>query len=145
MTFTEANTVEQMILDSVAPKHGDEPFKAHEDTHRWDGSLGGEFRPVPFQVTAESTHLSPKTAATRYVDFYQPIKALDPIRKASAQFYPYSPRPFSINTIPVGRFAIMQAEKYSRGYRVGVLNHFDEINLCRWPLWPPACLNLCLG
>ena len=45
MTFTEANTVEQMILDSVAPKRAGEPLKAHQDTPRWDGSLGGEFKP----------------------------------------------------------------------------------------------------
>jgi type I restriction enzyme, R subunit len=46
MTFTEANTVEQMILDSVAPKRG-EPLKAHEDLPPgWGGSLGGKFRPA---------------------------------------------------------------------------------------------------
>ena len=35
MTFTEANTVEQMILDSIAPKGGGEPLKAHEDAPGW--------------------------------------------------------------------------------------------------------------
>ena len=46
MTFTEANTVQQMILDCVAPKRGGERLKAHEDTPGWDDSLGGEFKPT---------------------------------------------------------------------------------------------------
>jgi hypothetical protein len=31
MTFTESNTVERMILDSVAPKRHGEPLNIHED------------------------------------------------------------------------------------------------------------------
>ncbi len=45
MTFTEANTVEQMILDCVAPQRDTEPLKAHQDTPGWGDSLGGEFKP----------------------------------------------------------------------------------------------------
>jgi len=45
MTFTEANTVEQMILDCVAPKRDSEPLKAHQDTPGWGDSLEGEFKP----------------------------------------------------------------------------------------------------
>jgi type I restriction enzyme, R subunit len=46
MTFTEANTVEQMILDSVAPELDREPLKAHQDMPGWTESLGGELRPA---------------------------------------------------------------------------------------------------
>ena len=47
MTFTEYNTVEQMILDSVAPKRHGEPLNIREDrAPGWRGSLGGELRPA---------------------------------------------------------------------------------------------------
>jgi hypothetical protein len=47
MTFTESNTVKQMILDSVAPKRHGEPLNIHEDlAPGWRGSLGGELRPA---------------------------------------------------------------------------------------------------
>jgi type I restriction enzyme, R subunit len=47
MTFTESNPVEQMILDSVAPKRHGEPLNIREDlAPGWGGSLGGELRPV---------------------------------------------------------------------------------------------------
>jgi type I restriction enzyme R subunit len=59
MTFTESNTIEQMILDAVA-KRG-EPPKAHEDTPRWDGSLGGEFRPTKWDYLS-ATQLPRKSA-----------------------------------------------------------------------------------
>jgi len=40
MTFTESNTVEQMILDSVAPKRHGEPLNIREDlAPGWRGSL----------------------------------------------------------------------------------------------------------
>ena len=47
MTFTESNTVKQMILDSVAPKRHGEPLNIHEGlAPGWRGSLGGELRPA---------------------------------------------------------------------------------------------------
>ena len=47
MTFTESNTVEQMILDSGAPKRHGEPLNIREDlAPGWRGSLGGELRPA---------------------------------------------------------------------------------------------------
>ena len=47
MTFTEANTVEQMILDSVAPKRGGEPLILRDDPlPGWSESLGDELRPA---------------------------------------------------------------------------------------------------
>jgi type I restriction enzyme, R subunit len=47
MTFTESNTVEQMILDAVAPG-GAKPSVIREDSPYYAGgeSLGGEFRPA---------------------------------------------------------------------------------------------------
>jgi type I restriction enzyme R subunit len=49
MTFTEASTVERMILDSVAPKRGGEPLKTHEDAPGWGASLGGDLRPARWE------------------------------------------------------------------------------------------------
>ncbi|MHC1744303.1 MAG: hypothetical protein AB9873_14880 [Syntrophobacteraceae bacterium] len=47
MTFTEANTVEQMILDTVAPKRGAKLLKTREDTlPGWGASLGDKLRPA---------------------------------------------------------------------------------------------------
>jgi hypothetical protein len=55
MTFTEANTVEQMILDAVTGRHPDtRPVTGGkkaavglgEDLPGWGASLGGEFRPA---------------------------------------------------------------------------------------------------
>ena len=47
MTFTESNTVEQMILNSVAPKRQGEPLNIREDlAPGWRGSLGGELGPA---------------------------------------------------------------------------------------------------
>ena len=42
MTFTEANTVEKMILDTVAPRRGGEPSAWKEERSGWKDSLGGE-------------------------------------------------------------------------------------------------------
>jgi hypothetical protein len=43
MTFTEANTIEQMILDCVALKRGGKPLKTRQDTPGRGDSLGGVF------------------------------------------------------------------------------------------------------
>src|SRR3989304_3737407 len=47
MTFTEANTVEKMILDAVTKLGGRSVSRAREDLPRYGGeSLGGELRPA---------------------------------------------------------------------------------------------------
>ncbi|MBS3906136.1 MAG: hypothetical protein KGZ49_03775 [Syntrophaceae bacterium] len=46
MSFTESNTVEQMILDAVAKRGKTEPWIVHEDAPGWGESLGGELRPA---------------------------------------------------------------------------------------------------
>jgi type I restriction enzyme R subunit len=47
MTFTESNTVEQMILDTVAPaRGGKETLVLRQDTPGWGDSLGDEFKPL---------------------------------------------------------------------------------------------------
>jgi len=47
MTFTEASTVERMILESVAPKQGSEPLMLREEPPPgWGASLGNELRPA---------------------------------------------------------------------------------------------------
>ena len=48
MTFTESNTVEQMILETVSSRaRGAGALVAHETPGPgWDGSLGGELRPT---------------------------------------------------------------------------------------------------
>ncbi len=48
MTFTESNTVEQMILDTVSSRvHGGAILVAHESSAPgWSGSLGAELRPA---------------------------------------------------------------------------------------------------
>lgn len=45
MSFTESNTVEQMILDAIANTDCARPTVPHQDNSGWPGSLGGEFRP----------------------------------------------------------------------------------------------------
>jgi type I restriction enzyme R subunit len=45
MSFTESNTVEQMILDAIAPRNTAEPFVLREGPPGWGQSLGGELRP----------------------------------------------------------------------------------------------------
>ena len=55
MTFTEANTVEKMILDTVAPKRGGEPSAWKEERAGWKDSLGSEM--------AEASSRSPRQAA----------------------------------------------------------------------------------
>ena len=45
MTFTESNTVEQMILDAIGRAAGDEPLAFKETFPGYGESLGGEFRP----------------------------------------------------------------------------------------------------
>jgi type I restriction enzyme R subunit len=42
MTFTEANTVEKMIMDTVAPRRGSEPSAWKEERAGWKNSLGSE-------------------------------------------------------------------------------------------------------
>ncbi len=46
MTFTESNTVEQMILDAVSKRSDSETVVLHQDTPGWGDSLGGEFKPT---------------------------------------------------------------------------------------------------
>jgi type I restriction enzyme R subunit len=48
MTFTEANTVERMILDAVSGAHqqGKGAIDLREDSPGWGASLGGELRPA---------------------------------------------------------------------------------------------------
>lgn len=55
MTFTEANTVEKMILDTVAPRRGGEPSAWKEERAGWKDSLGSEM--------AEATSRSPRQEA----------------------------------------------------------------------------------
>jgi type I restriction enzyme R subunit len=45
MSFNESNTVEQMILGTLAPRRSAEAYALREDPPGWGGSLGGEFRP----------------------------------------------------------------------------------------------------
>lgn len=46
MSFTESNTVEQMILDIVAKRGGTEPWIVREDAPGYGESFGGELRPT---------------------------------------------------------------------------------------------------
>jgi type I restriction enzyme R subunit len=46
MSFTESNTVEQMILGVVAKRGGTEPWVVREDAPGCGESLGGELRPT---------------------------------------------------------------------------------------------------
>lgn len=55
MTFTESNTVEQMILDTIAPRRGGEPSAWKEERAGWKDSLGGDM--------AEASRLSPRQEA----------------------------------------------------------------------------------
>jgi len=50
MSFTESNTVEQMIIDAVAPKRGATDLPARQNLPPgWKDSLGGELRPGHWQ------------------------------------------------------------------------------------------------
>ncbi|MCX6927763.1 MAG: type I restriction endonuclease, partial [Verrucomicrobia bacterium] len=49
MSFTESNTVEQMILATLAPRRSAEPFALREAPPGWGGSLGGELRPPKWE------------------------------------------------------------------------------------------------
>jgi type I restriction enzyme R subunit len=49
MSFNESNTVEQMILDALAPRRSAEAFALREDPPGWGGSLGGELRPPKWE------------------------------------------------------------------------------------------------
>jgi type I restriction enzyme R subunit len=51
MTFTESNTVEQMILDAVSPRGIDSggALVLREDPPGWGDSLGGELRPAKWE------------------------------------------------------------------------------------------------
>jgi type I restriction enzyme R subunit len=49
MSFTESNTVEQMILSTLAPRRSAEAFALREDPPGWGGSLGGELRPPKWE------------------------------------------------------------------------------------------------
>ena len=44
MSFNESNTVEQMILGTLAPRRSAEAYALREDPPGWGGSLGGELR-----------------------------------------------------------------------------------------------------
>jgi len=54
MSFTEANTVEQMILDALSSRSGERggPLVARENSPGWGGSLGGELRPARWEYVA---------------------------------------------------------------------------------------------
>ena len=47
--FTEANTVEQMILEALAPRRSAEPFALRDGPPGWGASLGGELRPPKWE------------------------------------------------------------------------------------------------
>ena len=50
MTFTEANTVEQMILDAVTGPAGGRPRRLRDESQRYAGdSLGDELRPTRWE------------------------------------------------------------------------------------------------
>jgi type I restriction enzyme R subunit len=49
MSFTESNTVEQMILDALAPRRSAAAIALREDPPGWGGSLGGELRPPKWE------------------------------------------------------------------------------------------------
>src|SRR5262245_54771620 len=50
MSFTEANTVEQMILDALSSRSGgSETLVVREAAPGWGGSLGGELRPAKWK------------------------------------------------------------------------------------------------
>jgi type I restriction enzyme R subunit len=55
MSFNESNTVEQMILDTIAPRGTPEPFVMRDGPPGWGQSLGGEMRPPRWEYvpTAE--------------------------------------------------------------------------------------------
>ena len=58
--FTEANTVEQMILDAVTQRGGTPVFMVREDTPRYGGeSLGDELRPAR-RTYASHTDIPPQ-------------------------------------------------------------------------------------
>jgi type I restriction enzyme, R subunit len=46
MTFTESNTVEQMILDAVTTRTSTRPPSVREKSPGYADSLGGELRPA---------------------------------------------------------------------------------------------------
>ena len=46
MTFTESNTVEQMILDAATKLGGPQAFMLREDSPVWGDSFGHELRPA---------------------------------------------------------------------------------------------------
>jgi hypothetical protein len=48
MTFTESNTVEQMILDAVTRASGTARFALRQDPPGYGQALGGELRPAPW-------------------------------------------------------------------------------------------------
>jgi type I restriction enzyme R subunit len=49
MSFNESNTVEQMILNTLASGCSRAPFALREDPPGWGGSLGGELRPPKWE------------------------------------------------------------------------------------------------
>ncbi len=49
MTFNEANTVEQMILDAATKLGGSAARRVRETPGRYDGSIGDEFRPASWE------------------------------------------------------------------------------------------------
>ena len=53
MTFTESNTVEQMILDAVSRRSGTRlPIVREEPAPGWGDSIGGELRPAKWEYVA---------------------------------------------------------------------------------------------
>lgn len=51
MSFTESNTVEQMVLDALSSRSGG-ALLVREDAPGWGGSLGGELRPTKWEYVA---------------------------------------------------------------------------------------------
>jgi type I restriction enzyme R subunit len=49
MSFNESNTVEQMILGTLAPRRSAEPFALREEPPGWGGSLSAELRPPKWE------------------------------------------------------------------------------------------------
>jgi type I restriction enzyme, R subunit len=49
MTFTESNTVEQMILDALSSRSGSGALVVREAAPGWGGSLDGELRPTKWE------------------------------------------------------------------------------------------------
>ena len=68
MTFTEANTVEQMILDAVTRREPARPLVLREVSPGFGDSLGGEFRPAAWVYVPAA--LLPRQSGDVMVEFW---------------------------------------------------------------------------